>query len=318
MNDTTTLTDRYVDAAMRGVPEKQRADLAAELRTSIDDQIDARVAAGEPGNAAERAVLTELGDPDRLAAGYLDRPLWVIGPRYYLDWWRLLKLLWAIVPACAAFGVALGQVLAGASFGQILGSVVSVVISVIVHIGFWVTLVFFVLERTGREAPEASAPWTPDRLPEPKASGASFAELVSTLVFLALAAGAVLWDHFVGWPIGGGETLPFLDPGLWPWWITGLFVVMAAEALLGIAVYAKGRWTTALAYLNLVLNAVIAIPALWLLSQGLLINSAFFPTVIPDAGAQVGAIVSVILGFVFAGIAVWDSIDAFLKAHRAR
>ena len=44
----TTLTDRYVDAAMRTVPEKQRDDLGTELRASIDDQIDARVENGEP------------------------------------------------------------------------------------------------------------------------------------------------------------------------------------------------------------------------------------------------------------------------------
>ncbi|TDN91880.1 permease prefix domain 1-containing protein [Microbacterium sp. BK668] len=312
-----TLIDRYIDAAMRSVPEKQRSDLSTELRASIDDQVDARAEAGESRAAAERAVLTELGDPDKLAAGYLERPLWLVGPRYYLDWWRLLKLLWAIVPACAAFGVALGQTLAGASFGEIVGSVVSVVISVIVHVAFWVTLVFVILERTGHETTDPS-PWTPDKLPEPRASGAGFGDMVATLVFLAIGAGVILWDHFVGWPVGDGLTLPFLDPGLWPWWIAGLFVLMAAEAALAVAVYARGRWTTGLAYLNLVLNVAIALPALWLLSQGRLLNPDFFPTVIPDDGAQVGGIVSVVFGFVFAGIAVWDSVDAFLKAHRAR
>ena len=61
---TATLTDRYVDAAMRTVPEAQRADLAAELRGSIDDQIEARLGEGEDQASAERAVLTDLGDPD--------------------------------------------------------------------------------------------------------------------------------------------------------------------------------------------------------------------------------------------------------------
>ena len=42
---TANLTDRYVDAAMRTVPENQRGDLAAELRGSIDDQIEARSSA---------------------------------------------------------------------------------------------------------------------------------------------------------------------------------------------------------------------------------------------------------------------------------
>jgi hypothetical protein len=312
-----TLTDRYVDAAMRSVPEKQRDDLSAELRASSDDQIDARVDAGERHEAAERAVLTELGDPDKLAAGYLERPLWLVGPRYYLDWWRLLKLLWAIVPACAAFGVALGQTLAGAPLGAIIGSTIGVVVSVIVHVAFWVTIVFVILERTGHETMDQSA-WTPDRLPEPKASGAKLSDLVATLVFLAIGAGFVLWDHFIGWPVGDGRTTSFLDPGLWPWWITGLFVLMAAEAALAVTVYARGRWTTGLAYLNLVLDVAIALPALWLISQGLFLNPELLPTVDPDDGAQVTGILNVILGFVFAGIAVWDSIDAFLRAHRAR
>lgn len=312
-----TLTDRYIDAAMRSVPEKQRDDLSAELRASIADQIDARIDAGEPQSAAERSVLTELGDPDKLAAGYLERPLWLVGPRYYLDWWRLLKLLWAIVPACAAFGVALAQTLSGASLGEIIGATIGVVIPVIVHIAFWVTLVFVILERTGHEPLDAS-PWSPDRLPEPKASGAAFSDLVATLVFLAIGAGVVLWDQLVGWPVGGGETMPFLDPGLWPWWIAGLFLLMAADAALTVAVYARGRWTTGLAYLNLVLNVAVALPVLWLLSQGRLVNAGFFPAVIPDGGAEVGGIVTVVLGFVVAGIAVWDSVDAFLKAHRAR
>ena len=65
MNAITNLIDRYVDAAMRTVPDKQRADLAAELRASIEDQVDARVTEGEERDAAEREVLTALGDPEQ-------------------------------------------------------------------------------------------------------------------------------------------------------------------------------------------------------------------------------------------------------------
>ena len=109
--NTTNLTDRYVAAAMRTVPEQQRADLAAELRASIDDQIDARVEQGEERDAAERSVLTELGDPDVLAAGYTGRRLYLIGPKLYLVWWRLLKLLLSIVLPFAVAAVALGVLL---------------------------------------------------------------------------------------------------------------------------------------------------------------------------------------------------------------
>ena len=316
----TTLTDRYVAAAVRTVPEPQRADLATELRTSIDDQIDARVEQGEPRESAERAVLTDLGDPDKLAADYTDRPLWLIGPRYYLTWWRLTKLLWAIVPVCAAFGVALGQVLAGAPFGEIVGTVWAVAISVVVHIAFWTTLVFFIVERSAKSAGVGFADeWTPDRLPEPKDRGASLSDLIASLVFLAVAAGAILWDHFVGFAYTTeGGWVSFLAPELWPWWIGALLVLMVLEALLAISVYAKGRWDIGSATVNLFLNLTVAGGALWLLTQQQLINPEFFPSVMPaDSAETVYTIVTVLFGFGIVAIAAWDSIDAFLKARRA-
>lgn len=316
--NTTSLTDRYVDAAMRTVPEQQRQDLGAELRASIDDQIEARVGSGEPHDAAERAVLTELGDPDKLAAGYTDRQLWLIGPRYYLTWWRLLKLLWAIVPACAAFGVALGQTLAGEPFGTIVGTVASVTMSVIVHIGFWTTLVFFIVERSARGADVGFVgEWTPDDLPEAKERRASLSDLVASLVFLAVAAGAILWDHFIGFGWTPEGWVPFLSPDLWPWWIGSLFVLMLFEALLAISVYAKGRWDIGSATVNLFLNLTVAGGTLWLLSQQQLINPEFFPAVIPaDSADTVSTVVTTVFGFGVVAVALWDTVDAFLKARR--
>ena len=41
-----TLTDRYVAATLRTVPEKQRPDIEKELRASIADAIDDRLEAG--------------------------------------------------------------------------------------------------------------------------------------------------------------------------------------------------------------------------------------------------------------------------------
>ena len=317
MTSTATLTDRYVDAAMRTVPEAQRADLAAELRASIDDQVEARVTDGETPETAERAVLTELGDPDKLAAGYTDRPLWLVGPRYFLMWWRLLKLLWAIVIPCAVFGVSLAMVLDGATFGEIMGAIWPLALTVGVHIGFWTTLVFAIVERSEDRKVMPVEEWSVDQLPEPRPRGAGLSDLVASLVFLGIAAGAILWDLFVGFvPTQPG--LSFLDPALWPGWILALFALMVLEAGLAVTVYVVGRWTIGLAIVNGVLNAIIAIPAIWLLMQGALINPEYFPTIIGEGGDEVGAIVSVIVGFVIAGVAVWDTVDGALKAHRAR
>ena len=43
----TTLTDRYVWAAVRTVPETHRADIEPEIREMIGGAVDARLAAGE-------------------------------------------------------------------------------------------------------------------------------------------------------------------------------------------------------------------------------------------------------------------------------
>ena len=318
--DASTLTDRYVDAAMRTVPERQRPDLGAELRASIADQIDARIAAGEEADTAERAVLTELGDPDALAAGYTDRPLYLIGPKYFLVWWRLLKLLLWIVPPFTAFGVALGTTLGGAGIGEVIGTTVVATLGSVLHLAFWTTLVFAIIERAEART-AASVPletWTPDELPEPRESGAKFSDMIATVVFLLIGAGAVLWDQFIGFA-PGYPGLSVLDPGLWPWWITGLFIVMALEAVLHVVVFVRGRWTFGLATVNALLNVVVAVPALWLLSQGRLLNAAFWTTVIPpDSADTVANVVLIVTGFGIAAIAIGDTLDAFLKARRAR
>lgn len=314
----TTLTDRYVHAVTRTIPEQHRDDVAAELRASIADQLDARLDAGEEPGSAERDVLNALGDPDKLAAGYADRPLHLIGPRFYLDWWRLLKLLLAIVVPVAAFGVALGQTLAGAHFGAIIGSTIGVAISVAVHLAFWTTLVFALVERSDQVTPLTR--WTVDRLPaDTPYTGARFTDLIASLVFLAIAAIALVWDQLVGFVYLDGRWMPFLSPELWPWWAGGLLVAMGADAVLQIVVFLKRRWTIPLAVVNTVLNLVVAVPALWLLSQGMLLNTEFWATVIPNGeGEKVYGILSVITGFGIAGIALWDSVDSFLKARRSR
>ena len=120
----TTLSDRYVWAASRTLPEPQRPEFGRELRERIGDSIDSRIEQGAPPAEAEWDALAELGDPAQLAAAYVDRPLQLIGPRYFLTWWRLLKTLLILVLPIATAGVLLGQLISGATVGQIIGNTV--------------------------------------------------------------------------------------------------------------------------------------------------------------------------------------------------
>jgi hypothetical protein len=313
MTETTTLTDRYVDAAMRTVPEKQRSDLGEELRGSIADQIDARVEMGEPQDAAEIGVLTELGDPDKLAAGYTGRVLHLIGPRYYLDWWRLLKLLLWIVPACVAFGIGLGQALAGEHPGTIIAQMVLGAMQAILQVSFWTTLVFVILERSGHETVDAG-PWTPARLPEPKQSGSALGDAIAMIVCLLATAGAIVWDLTIGFV--PGQRVSILNPALWPLGVVTLFVVMALRAALAVVVWVRGRWTPVLATVNTVLAVVVW--GILASTAGSALNPLFFEVVIGADAETVQHVLTVLIWAGAAAIVAWDAIDSILKARRSR
>jgi hypothetical protein len=229
-----TLTDRYIAATVRTLPPDAQADVRAELAASIGDDLEARLEQGEAQEDAERAVLTALGDPDVLAASYADRPLRLIGPRYYLTWWRLLKLLWAFVPVSAVAGVLIALLIADTSIAETIGTLWTVAIGTFVHVGFWTTLVFFILERTGTDT---GVRWTLDALPELQETGGERGKLVASLVFLGIAATAVLWDRTIGFvfvakdgvDIGvgvGSQTvaMPALNPDLWPWGLGAMLI----------------------------------------------------------------------------------------------
>lgn len=314
---TATLTDRYITATVKSLPPQLQSEVRDELQASIADAIDARTEQGDALENAERDVLTDLGDPGVLAAGYADRPLHLIGPKYYLTWWRLLKLLIAIVPACAFGGVAIAQAIDGATVGGIIGESIAVTLSVVVHIAFWTTLVFVILERTGADT---GAKWSVDQLPEESHPGTGRSDLIGSLVMLAIFAAVLLWDQFRGFVPTADAPLPMLNPALWPWGIGAVLVLMAAEAALAIAVYARGQWTSALALTNTVLAVVFMSLALTALGQGVLFNPEFVQVVFADNGVDAEAltVLAVLTGVGIAGIGVWDAIDGWLKARRAR
>ena len=328
MTTTATLTERYISATIRSLRPEVQDDVRAELEGSIADAIDARLDQGEAPADAERAVLTELGDPGILAAGYADRPLHLIGPKYYLVWWRLLKLLLWIVPACAAVGVTIAKILEFATIGETIGAVVVVVLMTIVHIGFWTTLIFAVLERTSADP---GVEWTVDQLPESVEKGAGRSEVVASIIFLALAAGAILWDSLRGFVRHDGDAVPILNPELWPWGMLVLLVIMLGELLLAVAIHRAGRWSVGFAALNTVLAVAFVVPALYLLITGELVNPGFLQYLAVEhtaelaeanggAAAQGGVlrVLSVILGVVIVGSGVWDIIDGWIKTARAR
>ncbi|WP_105567440.1 permease prefix domain 1-containing protein [Microbacterium halophytorum] len=347
---TSTLTDRYIAATLRGISPDAHDDVRRELGASIADAVEARVEQGEAPDAAERAALEELGDPARLAAGLSDRPLQLIGPRYYLTWLRLLRLLLAFVPVSIGLLATIEPIGNGESIGIIVAEFFAAGVTTAMHVFFWTTLGFAVAERialadqntrvpaadptaapsdrdrrasawTVEQLPSRTrrgAAWTVDQLPKAVAAHRSLADPIATAIVLAATAVGFWWDHAVGWIVLDGEVVEIFSPGLWPWWIAGLFGVFALSIAFQIVLYIRGRWTTSLAVANTALNLIGVSWLLTLLGRGDLFNPRLIDIIVERTGVgpEVLTVVAVVIGVGGAAIAAGGIADGWVKRAR--
>ncbi len=249
---TSNLTDRYVAATLRRVPEKQRPEIERELRAAIADDRDARIEQGQSPADAEYSVLNEMGDPYRLAASYTNHSLTLIGPDFYPAYIRCLKIVgWASLPivfvVLAIIDFAQGKNVWGSIFGP-LGSTITVA----VYIAFVVTVMFAIAERAAAShaATDLSdMAWKPENLavevPAPNLTrwGDVFSQAVGSL----LVVGFLLIDRFAPFVTAGsrGHDVSILDPRLWDFWIPLYFVLLVLAVALEFVRVSVRRWSPA-------------------------------------------------------------------------
>ena len=312
---TGTLTDRYVHATTRWMPEARRDDIARELRASIDDMVTGRVEAGEPEADAERAVLTELGDPAALAAQYRDQPLHLIGPRYFLLWWKILLIGLIWVPALAGAGAAIGRLATDGDAGEIIGAGVGTAFQAAFQVAFWVTAAFAVLERVDVDAKLPG--WSVDRLPEvPRRQQVSLSDMVAGVVFIAFVIGVLVLQHFRSWVDGpGGEDVPVLDPDLWSFWLPLLIAVLVLSIVLEVHKYRVGHYSASVVAGVVVTSLGWAIPFVYLAANNMLLS----PELVAAVDITPVVLDRINIGIVVGTIAieVGTVIDAVVKNRKA-
>jgi hypothetical protein len=313
----TALTDRYVAAVLRAVPSSQRADLEPEIRALVADAIDARLAPGDlDADAAERAALTELGDPTVLAARYGDGPRYLIGPDVYPAWRRLVTLLLSILVPIIATVSFIATLIAGEPIGAAIVSGLTSSFVVALQTVFWITLVMALLERTTGSSFGTKA-WSPDSLPElPDDGRVSVAEIAATLAVNVLVIAGLLWVQFQPPIVIDALSYALFDPSLWSFWLPWFIVVMLLEIVFTIALYLQGRWTQTFAVINAVLGAAFAIPAVYLLQNDLLFNPELVAAIEAATPASWLSLTTLITSVVVVIVVGWDVIDGFRKARR--
>ncbi|MEH7274964.1 HAAS signaling domain-containing protein, partial [Neobacillus vireti] len=116
------LIELYIQEVTRRLPEKSRADIALELRSTIEDML--------PDDFSEedvKDVLKKMGNPVLLASGYLDRPLHLIGPRYYDIYINLLKMILPIAVAISLISMIAETILTHSSDEAVLPVILNLI-----------------------------------------------------------------------------------------------------------------------------------------------------------------------------------------------
>jgi hypothetical protein len=187
------LINRYVTEVGKHLPRKNRLDIEAELRSTLEDMLEDR--SKQTGRPVDESLATELlqdyGAPRKVAAKYQTHP-YLIGPRMFPMYTLVLKI--------ALFAVTLGLSIATVvsiisssmnspqmleALGKFAASLVSALIATFGN----VTLVFAILERFLPSAKfKEVEKWTPEELTkEPDTSHVSMSEMIFSIVFTAAA-----------------------------------------------------------------------------------------------------------------------------------
>ena len=269
------LVEVYIQEVTRRLPEKNRGDIALELRSTIEDMLP-----DEYREEDVKAVLEKLGSPAALASGYRDQPMHLIGPRYFDVYVTLLKM---ILPIAAV--ISLISMIAEYFIGyrgeeaivnvilDLLGIGIWTMIEVAIQVFFWLTLVFAVLERTDKRKDNhpltaGLKKWSPDDLKNipyiPRKKAVSKCEVFGGLMWTAIWATFYFYaNYLVGVYEGGGAGLEFVTPALnqdillryWP----VVIIIIVLEIALSLYKLIKGQWTRRMAIFNTIIELMASI-----------------------------------------------------------
>ena len=305
----TELKDRYVAAVLRAIPEDKRSDVDTELRAAIEDAIDSRIEQGESPIEAEVEVINDLGDPDRLASEYSGKPLWVIGPRYYLAWIRLTKRLLTIVPPLVGVVTAVVQYALGAGLDALWSGMWAAWIAVL-NVLLWTAVGFVIAERVEYSEQTEIIPlgkWKVEYLPRVPDRQIGVVETVGAVVIQLLVIGALV-------AVLATPEIAILNPALWDLAIPAALGLMVVSLGFSLFKLRAGKWTRGMAIFNGVLN--LAFTALWF--RILITITVLNPESVPEWNTEDWLVpTSVVTVAVIAAVCTWDTIDGFHKARKA-
>ncbi|WP_347942467.1 hypothetical protein AAEY33_13890 [Peribacillus simplex] len=324
------LIELYIQEVTRRLPEKNREDIALELQSTIEDML--------PVDHTEqdvKSVLLKLGDPVTLASRYRDRPMHLIGPRYFDVYICLLKMILPIAAVISLIGLIgdnpfrdMGNTVVDAIL-IIIGKGIAGIISTGIQVFFWLTISFAILERVDTSKDQLPLtkdlkPWTPENLKDitniSKKKAVTmieiFASLLGLSVFAALYFNAA---NLLGVYEKRNGSLIFVTPSFNQDVLNSYWLLVSCVVIIGVllAIYKLflRRWTMKLSLFHAIYQLLSTLTFIIIISNPDLLNPEFIAyqkTLFSTDEWKTSIYWGLILISIF--FAVYDSYQGFRKA----
>jgi hypothetical protein len=245
------LIDKYVTEVGKYLPRRNRVDIEAEIRSTLEDMLEERNQS-QADEEAVVALLKEYGRPRQVAESYTG-PHYLIGPRVYPIFELVTKIVAVVLFAISLAGLGIGLAksdVAGLALLQHIGEWAADTVGWIITAFGHIVLTFAILERVlpAKEFDEEEE-WNPSELTsEPDPDKVTFSEQISSIVFTT--AFLIVLNLYpgiigIGFMTDGEWTFisPILSDAFFRYlpWINLLGVL---EILLNIILVRQGSWQT--------------------------------------------------------------------------
>lgn len=324
------LIESYVTEVGKHLPRKNRLDIEAELRSTLEDMLEDRSQqAGRPvDDAMMEELLKEYGSPRKVAATYQTHP-YLIGPRMFPMYTLILKIVIFAVTLGLTIATIVSLVntnLSSPEIFSVLGQFVANLVSSLLAAFGNLTIVFAIIERAvpDKEFSEKEE-WSPAELTkEPEPNQVKLGEMIVSIVFTAAALFILnyypqvvgiwnntngTWNQIAGLSDAFFRYLPWIN-------LSGILTIA-----LNIWLMRQGKWDALTRWMHIALQIVgIAIAAALLRGPSLL---TFSPNAIsPETGGVLskvfGSMVPVVLIIVIvvSTIEVVKDVVKLLRPHK--
>jgi len=261
------LIARYIYAVTRHLPPKMRPDVEKELDSLIADMLAERCGDILPTEKDVKAVLTELGKPEELAAKYggeEDQAL--ISGVNFIYYKQIIRIVLPIVIICVTIGNIIALSLNWdpglnpfAQFGLAIGQVMAGIIGGLIFPFAIITFIFAVFERMQVRLDEGDmfsrlppVPKGSEKIKPSEAIAGIIFSVAAAVVFLGFPEILGVWTPEAGWtPV----FIPSVIRSLWMFIVLWAILSIIKESVKLI----EGQFTKRLAVVNIACNVIILI-----------------------------------------------------------